>query len=124
MKQKSTENYTSGVLEFEDNILLPSLYGEHNVNLARIEHEFGCELSGKGNLLSIEGPEEACNLSRDVLLSLYQRLEEGGEVTIEDVNCNVFMVVASKCPTVNVPGVVILAAFKFPLALILPEAVM
>ena len=51
MKQKSTENYTSGVLEFEDNILLPSLYGEHNVNLARIEHEFGCELSGKGNLL-------------------------------------------------------------------------
>lgn len=101
MKQKSTENYTSGVLEFEDNILLPSLYGEHNVNLARIEHEFGCELSGKGNLLSIEGPEEACNLSRDVLLSLYQRLEEGGEVTIEDVDGAIRLVGMLDSPTLR-----------------------
>lgn len=101
MKQKSTENYTSGVLEFEDNLLLPSLYGEHNANLARIEHEFGCELSGKGNLLSIEGPAEACNLSRDVLLSLYQRLEEGGEVTIEDVDGAIRLVGMLDSPTLR-----------------------
>lgn len=101
MKNKSTENYTSGVLEFEDNLLLPSLYGEHNVNLARIEHEFGCELSGKGNLLSIEGPEEACNLSRDVLLNLYQRLEEGGEITIEDVDGAIRLVGMLDSPTLR-----------------------
>ena len=101
MKQKSTENYTSGVLEFEDNLLLPALYGEHNINLVRIEHEFGCELSGKGNLLSIEGPEEACSLSRDVLLSLYQRLEEGGEVTIEDVDGAIRLVGMLDSPTLR-----------------------
>lgn len=86
MKQKSEDKLTSGVIEFEDNLLLPALYGEHNSNLARIENEFGCTLSGKGNLLSIEGPEEACSLSRDVLLSLYNRLELGNEVTLDDVD--------------------------------------
>ncbi len=86
MKQDRDDNFTSGVLEFEDNLLLPALYGEHNSNLARIENEFGCTLSGKGNLLSLEGPEEACNLSRDVLLSLYNRLEQGHEVTRDDVD--------------------------------------
>ncbi|MDG1438168.1 MAG: PhoH family protein [Emcibacteraceae bacterium] len=85
MTDKISENYTSGVLEFEDNLLLPALYGEHNSFLARIENEFGCELSGKGNLLSLEGTEEACSFSRDVLVSLYQRLEKGQEITIEDV---------------------------------------
>ena len=86
MKQKTDDNFTSCVLEFEDNLLLPALYGEHNSNLSRIENEFGCALSGKGNLLSVEGPEEACNLSRDVLLSLYNRLEQGHEITADDVD--------------------------------------
>lgn len=86
MKQKRDDNIISGVLEFEDNLLLPALYGEHNSNLAMIENEFGSTLSGKGNLLSVEGPEEACNLSRDVLLSLYNRLEQGHEITRDDVD--------------------------------------
>lgn len=86
MKQKTDDNLTSGVIEFEDNLLLPALYGEHNSNLARIENKFGCELSGKGNLISIEGPEEACSLSRDVLLSLYNRLKQGHDVTMDDVD--------------------------------------
>lgn len=98
MKQKTIENNISGVLEFEDNLLLPALYGEHNSFLARIENEFGCELSGKGNLLSVEGPEEACVLTRDVLLSLYQRLEDGHEVTIEDVDGAIRMATMLESP--------------------------
>ena len=86
MEQETDDNLTSGVIEFEDNLLLPALYGEHNSNLARIENEFGCELSGKGNLLSIVGPDEACELSRDVLLNLYNRLEQGHDVTADDVD--------------------------------------
>ena len=86
MKQKIEENKTAGVIEFEDNLLLPALYGEHNSNLARIENEFGCMLSSKGNLLSLEGSDEACSLSRDVLISLYNRLEKGHEVTAGDVD--------------------------------------
>jgi phosphate starvation-inducible PhoH-like protein len=86
MTPKKNNNITSGILEFEDNLLLLALFGEHNSNLTRIENELGCTLSGKGNLLSIEGSEEACNLSRDVLLSLYSKLEQGNEITISDVD--------------------------------------
>ncbi|MBT5072906.1 MAG: PhoH family protein [Kordiimonadaceae bacterium] len=101
MKQNKDQNYKTGVLEFEDNLLLPALYGEHNSFLSRIENEFGCELIGKGNLLSVEGPEEACNLSRDVLLSLYNRLEEGLDVTLDDVDGAIRLVAMFEPPTAN-----------------------
>ncbi len=99
MKQNNKEKRVSGILEFEDNLLLPALYGEHNLFLSRIENEFGCELNGKGNLLSLEGPEEACSLTRDVLLSLYQRLEAGQEVTIDDVDGAIRLVSMLDSPT-------------------------
>ncbi len=101
MKQKSDNNIISSVLEFEDNLLLPALFGEHNSNLARIENEFGCTLSGKGNLLSVEGSEEACNLSRDVLYNLYSRLEQGHDVTSDDVDGAIRLVTMLDSPTVN-----------------------
>lgn len=101
MKQNENDNVTTGVLEFEDNLLLPALYGEHNSNLARIENEFGCQLSGKGNLLSLEGPVEACSLSRDVLLSLYNRLEQGHEVTRDDVDGAIRLVTMLDSPSLK-----------------------
>ncbi|HPF46563.1 MAG: PhoH family protein [Emcibacteraceae bacterium] len=101
MKRKRDVKLTSGVLEFEDNHLLQALYGEHNSNLARIENEFGCTLSGKGNLLSFEGPEEACNLSRDVLLNLYNRLEQGYDVTVDDVDGAIRLVSMLESPRVK-----------------------
>ena len=55
MSQEKDNNIKSSILEFEDNLLLLALFGEHNINLMRIENELDCTLSGKGNLLSIEG---------------------------------------------------------------------
>ena len=101
MKQNQSENVTPKVLEFEDNLLLPDLYGEHNSHLLRIENEFGCEISGKGNLLSLSGSDEACLLSRDVLLSLYHRLEEGHQVTLDDVDGAIRMVAMLDSPKMN-----------------------
>jgi phosphate starvation-inducible PhoH-like protein len=101
MKRKSNKNIITNVLEFEDNLLLPALFGEHNSNLARIENEFGCTLSGKGNLLSVEGPEEACNLSRDVLFSLYSRLEQGHNVTSGDVDGAIRLVTMLDSPAAH-----------------------
>ena len=101
MKQKIDENKSAGVIEFEDNLLLPALYGEHNSNLARIENKFGCTLSSKGNLLSLEGTEEACSLSRDVLISLYNRLEQGHEITAEDVDGAIRLVNMLDSPQAN-----------------------
>ncbi len=101
MKQKLDEKLISKILEFEDNILLPALYGEHNSYLSRIENEFGCTLTSKGNLLSINGSKEACSLSQDVLLSLYNRLEEGDEISLDDVDGAIRLVSMLDSPTLK-----------------------
>lgn len=103
MKQIQSDNITSKILEFEDNLLLSALYGTHNSHLSRIEMEFGCSLSGKGNLLSLEGSQEACLLSKDVLLSLYNKLQAGHEIAMEDVEGAIRLVSMLDSPTMSDP---------------------
>ena len=45
-------------LSFDDNRLLPLLYGEHDSHLARIETQLGVSLISRGNTLTISGPPE------------------------------------------------------------------
>ena len=67
-------------LQFDDNRLLPLLFGEHDQNLARIEKELGVTLVSRGNQLAISGPATAVSTARTVLTGLYQRLKRGLEV--------------------------------------------
>ena len=46
-------------LEFDDNLLLPVLYGERDQHLDRIERQLGVSLIPRGNRLSIAGPASA-----------------------------------------------------------------
>ncbi|HVO01869.1 MAG TPA: PhoH family protein [Candidatus Cybelea sp.] len=64
-------------LQFDDNRLLPLLFGEHDQNLARIEKELGVSLVSRGNQLAISGPGPAVAIARAVLTGLYQRLKRG-----------------------------------------------
>ena len=64
-------------LQFDDNRLLPLLFGEHDQNLARIEQELGVSLVSRGNQLGISGPREQVAQARTTLNALYQRLKGG-----------------------------------------------
>jgi phosphate starvation-inducible PhoH-like protein len=64
-------------LQFDDNRLLPLLFGEHDQNLARIEQELGVSLVSRGNQLAISGPADQVALARAALTALYQRLKGG-----------------------------------------------
>ncbi len=64
-------------LQFDDNRLLPLLFGEHDQNLARIEQELGVSLVSRGNQLGISGPREQVAQARATLNALYQRLKGG-----------------------------------------------
>ena len=46
-------------LEFDDNLLLPLLYGERDQHLDRIERQLGVSLVSRGNRLAISGPASA-----------------------------------------------------------------
>ena len=64
-------------IEFDDNRLLPFLYGEHDQNLARIEQELAVSLVPRGNLVAISGRPEAVAAARTALESLYERARRG-----------------------------------------------
>jgi phosphate starvation-inducible PhoH-like protein len=67
-------------LEFEDNLLLPMLYGERDQHLDRIERQLGVSLVPRGNRLAIAGPASATEAARLALTRLYDRLKRGQEI--------------------------------------------
>src|SRR5262249_37168343 len=65
---------------FDDNLLLPLLYGERDQHLDRIERQLGVSLVPRGNRLAIAGPASATEVARLALSRLYERLKRGQEI--------------------------------------------
>jgi phosphate starvation-inducible PhoH-like protein len=74
------------VIEFDNNGLLPMLYGEFDRNLARIEQALEVSLSSRGNRVAITGAASQAAIARDALAALYDRLGQGLEVDIAEVD--------------------------------------
>ena len=74
------------VLEFDNNRLLPALYGEHGKHLARIEETLDVSLANRGNQVFVTGDAEGCARAERVLVSLYDHLQRGADVTRGDVD--------------------------------------
>lgn len=68
------------VVTFDENGLLPALFGRHDQHLLRLEQALSVNLSSRGNRVSIVGNEGAQELAKTVLEALYQRLQEGLDV--------------------------------------------
>ena len=73
-------------ISFDDNRLLPLLYGEHDTHLLRIEHQLGVSLASRGNTVTIKGSAEPVEQARLVLETLWQRLSQGQGVTGADID--------------------------------------
>ncbi len=80
------------LLQFDDNNLLPPLYGEHDQNLTRLEAQLGVRLAARGNRISISGPADAARAAELALTALYERLRKGLEVGDGEVDAAVRMV--------------------------------
>jgi phosphate starvation-inducible protein PhoH and related proteins len=76
-------------LEFDDNLLLPQLYGERDQHLDRIERQLGVSLLTRGNRVTISGPASASEAARLALAGLYERLKRGQEVDLPAVEAAV-----------------------------------
>lgn len=74
------------VLEFDNNRLLPELYGEHGKHLSRIEQTLDVSLANRGNQVFVSGAADNCARAEQVLSALYAHLERGAEVTGGDVD--------------------------------------
>jgi phosphate starvation-inducible PhoH-like protein len=61
-------------VNFEDNSLLPLLFGEHDRNLVKIEQSFDVRVASRGNVLAITGPQEQAGAAKQTFERLYDRL--------------------------------------------------
>ncbi|HYD30638.1 MAG TPA: PhoH family protein, partial [Azospirillaceae bacterium] len=82
-------------LQFDDNRLLPVLYGEHDRHLARIERQLGISLISRGNVLTITGPSGPAGAARSALEALWERLKRGMAVTTAEVDAALRMVTST-----------------------------
>jgi len=64
-------------IRFDDNTLLPLLFGDHDRHLVRIEHALGVVLRSRGNEVAISGPPSSVAATEEVLRSLYDKLKQG-----------------------------------------------
>jgi len=69
-------------LEFDDNLLLASLYGERDQHLDRVERQLGVSLITRGNRLVISGPPAAIEVAHLALSRLYDRLKQGQDIDL------------------------------------------
>jgi phosphate starvation-inducible PhoH-like protein len=67
-------------IEFSQPHLLGPLFGEFDRNLVAIEDRLGVYIAARGAKVQIEGEPESAARARDVLMGLYNRLDEGQDI--------------------------------------------
>jgi phosphate starvation-inducible PhoH-like protein len=73
-------------LQFDDNALVPLLFGEHDSHLAQIEEELDVEISSRGNEVVIIGSKPNIQAAQQVFDVLWERLLKGMPVGKAEVD--------------------------------------
>jgi len=81
-------------MTFDDNALALQLFGSHHRNLAHIEQKMNVAIHTRGNEATITGDATAVEDTHRVLEGLYDRLQQGGEVSAEEVDAAMRMAAA------------------------------
>jgi len=98
VKEKSGKNghgnhvVSSVNIVFENNAVLPMLFGEDDAHLSRIEKKFNVSASSRGNVLALSGEKAGIEAGRSVLEALYADLIKGGEVGPAQVDAAIRMI--------------------------------
>lgn len=79
---------SSVTIAFADNRLLAQLVGEYDQNLAQIEQALKLRLSCRGNKILIQGNEEERHIAQTVLSYLYNRIEEQGSISSDEISAS------------------------------------
>jgi len=85
-------------VQFNDNMLLPLLLGDHDRHLVRIEQALGVRLSCRGNRVAIAGEAARVEAAQTALQGLWRRLERGESVGRPDVEAAIKMVEVETYP--------------------------
>lgn len=81
MSKQTTANLT-----FADNALAQGLFGPHSAHLAQIENALGITITARGAAVEITGGADAVETAERVLMALYERLQRGAGVAVNEVD--------------------------------------
>ena len=70
----------SKTFSFEDNLILPTIYGEGDKFLGQIEKSLNVKIITRGNIIKIEGLEENVNLAKKLLNNLYNLATKNNKI--------------------------------------------
>ena len=84
-KAKKTSRHSQSI-SFEDNRLLAILLGEFDGNLAIIEDRLNIDAYIHGNILTLEGSKEQCEMAQEILEHLYSRITTGADLSPGDID--------------------------------------
>jgi len=73
-------------LEFDQNDLLPLLFGEHNSHLAHLEKNLGISIANRGNQLNLSGDLSAVEQAETVINLMWARLQQKQDVSIGEID--------------------------------------
>jgi phosphate starvation-inducible PhoH-like protein len=82
----SKDNDKRVSLTFDDNSLIPLLFGEHNAHLHYLENVLNVDIASRGNSVSIKGPAKPMQQAEAVLEMMWNRLLQNKDVSIADVD--------------------------------------
>ena len=89
MKESHNRVDDNIIISFNNESLIPNLFGQFDKNLRRIEHLLNVNLHGRGKNVSIYG--EKVLLAKNVLNDLYGQLEKGFDIDFEEVDASIRM---------------------------------
>src|SRR5215208_7404059 len=82
-------------MHFDDNSTCAILFGQHHLNLARIEQKLPVSIVTRGNEVFIQGESEGeVKAAAAVLEDLYGQLKKGGIVGRDEVDATLRMALA------------------------------
>ena len=93
-KPRSNGNHEPATISivFQDNALLPMLFGDHDAHLEKIEKKFNLSISSRGNVVSVFGEKDKIECAKTVLDNLYADLRGGGEIGPAEVDAAIRMI--------------------------------
>lgn len=81
-----TKDMNQDHMVFEDNRLLPGLFGGQNENLIHLEQSLDVHIHSRGNELTIVGRKADTTRARDILEILWDKLQHGQDVDAKVVD--------------------------------------
>ncbi len=98
MKEKQAKTGESITIAFQDNSLLPILFGDEDVHLTKLEKKFNVQATTRGNLLSISGEKADVEACRAVVEFLYADIKKGADIGSKEVDAAIRMTAGNSEP--------------------------